>query len=168
MLQGDGQEHWFEKIIQPREHYNTMFLLFYKLSLKHWQILDSGQNTHTHKKTNQPPKQKTKTSDTSVILPSVYLQFAGRNISSSKFIDSVVSPTVGGEDSQQKGAGLQQRNIIIILLNKFSLQWKKHNENIWFIRDIKKILISNNSGVYCLLFFKWLLRNPAQNNRTWY
>lgn len=57
MLQGDGQEHWFEKIIQPREHYNTMFLLFYKLSLKHWQILDSGQNTHTHKKTNQPPTQ---------------------------------------------------------------------------------------------------------------
>lgn len=43
------------------------------------------------------------------ISPCVYLQFAGGNIATGKFICSVVSAAVGGEYSQQKGASLQQK-----------------------------------------------------------
>lgn len=45
----------------------------------------------------------------SSIHPCVDLQFTGGNIATGKFIYSVVSAAVGGEYSQQKGTGLQQK-----------------------------------------------------------
>lgn len=42
-----------------------------------------------------------------LVLPCVYLQFARGNVATGELIWSVVSATVGGEHSQQKGAGLE-------------------------------------------------------------
>lgn len=42
-----------------------------------------------------------------VYSPCVYLQFAGGNVATGKFIGSVMSAAVGGEYSQQERAGLQ-------------------------------------------------------------
>lgn len=44
--------------------------------------------------------------------PCVYLQFTGGNISTGKFIRSVVSTTVGGENTQQEGAGLCKKTFM--------------------------------------------------------
>lgn len=41
--------------------------------------------------------------------PCVYLQLTGGNISTSKFIWSVVPTTVSGENTEEEGAGLWQK-----------------------------------------------------------
>lgn len=41
--------------------------------------------------------------------PCVYLQLTGGNISTGKFIWSVVSTTISGENTKEEGAGLWQK-----------------------------------------------------------
>lgn len=43
------------------------------------------------------------------VSPCVYLEFTRGNISSGKFIRSVMSTTVGGENTQEEGAGLWKK-----------------------------------------------------------
>lgn len=41
--------------------------------------------------------------------PCVYLQLTGGNIPTGKFIWSVVSTTISGENTEEEGAGLRQK-----------------------------------------------------------
>lgn len=50
------------------------------------------------------------------VSPCVYLEFTRGNISSGKFIRSVMSTTVGGENTQEEGAGLWKRFMQIEIL----------------------------------------------------
>lgn len=50
------------------------------------------------------------------ISPCVYLEFTRGNISSGKFIRSVMSTTVGGENTQEEGAGLWKKFMQIEIL----------------------------------------------------
>lgn len=50
------------------------------------------------------------------VSPCVYLEFTRGNISSGKFIRSVMSTTVGGENTQEEGAGLLKKFMQIEIL----------------------------------------------------
>lgn len=55
------------------------------------------------------------------VSPCVYLEFTRGNISSGKFIRSVMSTTVGGENTQEEGAGLWKKNEILYECKMYSL-----------------------------------------------
>lgn len=74
-----------------------------------------------------------------LVLPCVYLQLAGGNVATGKLIWSVVSAAVGGEHSQQKGAGLEE-------LHKSIRQSKVCRMTDWATQNTIALAIINLKG----------------------